>query len=181
MSLDSHPSLRTLWPLSNHQTFLQEVKLCQCVFCEENFDNLVPKHSSQSRSSEKCDSVATFVGYSGSDSRELCADACNSVSFRFSLNLSNHSGRSASGSSELILPLLFIWDLDYWRWHQSPGCLVRHFALTQKLKMNLKQVAPIPWLLFQPLCPVKAMLETNCFQGWRTPQERRGAKLSVLQ
>ena len=58
---------------------------------------------------------------------------------------------------------------------------VRHIALILNLKMNLKQVAPIPWLLFQPLCPAKAMLKTNCFQGWRTTQERRATKLSVLQ
>ena len=29
--------------------------------------------------------------------------------------------------------------------------LVRHFAVIQNLKMNLKQVAPVPWVLVPPL------------------------------
>ena len=52
------------------------------------------------------------MGYFRSDSRELCADASNSVSFRFSLKFCNQSGRSASGSFEFFLSLLFL----FWFW-----------------------------------------------------------------
>ena len=54
--------------------------------------------------------------------------------------------------------------------------LVRHFALVLNFKMNLKQVAPVAWLLFPPLLstsPLIAMLKTNCFQDWWITVERQ--------
>ena len=49
---------------------------------------------------------STFVGRSKSESWEMRAGACNSVSSRLSLNSSNHSGRSRKRSSESRLPSL---------------------------------------------------------------------------
>ena len=76
---------------------------------------VVLKHTSQSRSFWKwvkilcfLDFVATVAGFSRCDSGELCADACNSVSFRFSLKSCNQSGRSASGSFDFFLSSLFL-------------------------------------------------------------------------
>ena len=50
----------------------------------------------------------TFVGRSESEFLQLCADACNSVSSRLSVNSSNHSGRSANGSVDFFLSSLFL-------------------------------------------------------------------------
>ena len=68
------------------------------------------------------DFVATVVGYSVSDSGELCADSSNSVSFIFSLNSSNHSGRSASGSFGSFLSLIFY--LLFWNFGNGTSVLV---------------------------------------------------------
>ena len=54
--------------------------------------------------------------------------------------------------------------------------LVRHFALILNLKVNLKQVVAVPWLLFPPLFstgPVIAMLKTNYVQNWWITLERQ--------
>ena len=52
-----------------------------------------------------------------------------------------------------------------------PWLRVRHFALRLNLKMNLKQVAQVPWVLVPPLSsasPVVAMQKATCFQErWR--------------
>ena len=53
---------------------------------------------------------------------------------------------------------------------------LRHFALILNLKMNLQQVAPVPWVLVLPLfstSPVIEMLKTHCFQNWRITLERQ--------
>ena len=105
------------------------------------------------------DFVATFVGGSGSDSRELCAGAGNSVSFRCSLKSSNHQGRSVNGSSEFFLSSFFYLGFGFLGIAPVSWMLVRHFALILNL-MNLKQVAPVPWMPVRPLfstSPVMAM------------------------
>ena len=78
---------------------------------------LVLKQTSQSRSFGE---VSKHTVLSRSHSGELCADACNSVSFRFSLKSFNQSGRSANGSSESFLSLLFF----LWFWISENGTSV---------------------------------------------------------
>ena len=60
------------------------------------------------------------------------------------------------------------------------GRPVRHFVLVLDLMMNLmmdlKQVAPVPWVLVAPLfstSPVITMQKTNCFQDWWITLERQ--------
>ena len=133
-------------PLSSHRTSLHDVELRQCVFCKEP--------------------LLFWFWCRRRNSVELCADACSSVSFRFSLksfyqedlpaDVSNPSCRSS-----------FYFDFEFLGMAPVSCLLVRHFALI----LNLKQVAPVPRLLFPPLfstSPVIAMLKTtNCFLEWQ--------------
>ena len=104
----------------------------------------------------------------------------------FLLKSFNQSGRSASGSFESFLSLLFfILVLNFCEWRQCPGCWFVTFALILNLKMNLKQVAPVPWLLVPPLfsnesCDSDAEDELLP-ELTDSPGTTRGTKLSVLQ
>ena len=107
LSLDSHPSLGTLWSavIKSPLFFLLEVLLRQCASCKRALVILVRMQISQFRSFGKwvwvgcfLVFVATFVR-AESESWELC----NSVSSRLSVKSYNRSGRSANGSSEFFL------------------------------------------------------------------------------
>ena len=62
--------------------------------------------------------------------------------------------------------------------------MVRHFALRLNMKMNLKQVAPVPWLLFPPLFFQPFLCsdaEDELLAGLvDNPGTTKGTKLSVL-
>ena len=78
---------------------------------------LVLKQTSQSRSFGEVSKNTVLSRY---HSGELCADARNSVSFKFSLKSFKQSGRSANGSSESFLSLLFF----LWFWISENGTSV---------------------------------------------------------
>ena len=143
---------------------------------------LVLKHTSQSRFLDNNmstalprDFVTTFARCSGFDSGELCADAWNSVSFSFLNPVTSQedlptdlSNPSCHSSFYLGFEFLGIAPV-FW-------LLIRHFALILNMTMNLKQVAPLPWVLVPPLfstSPVIAMQKTNCFLEWWIVLERQ--------
>ena len=105
----------------------------------------------------------------------LCVGTSNSVSFRFSWKSFYHSGRSRKRSNCSCHPS-FYFGFGFLEIAPVSGMLVRHFALRLNLKMNLKEVAPVPWMLVLPLfstSPVMAMWKTNRFQDWWITLERQ--------
>ena len=79
-------------------------------------------------------------------------------------DLSTGLSKSSCHPSLIIL----VWDV----WEFAPVSWIVQFVTSLQilnLKMNLKQVEPVPCVLVPTLfstSPVIAMLETNCFQDW---------------
>ena len=100
--------------LSSHQTFLLEVLLRQSVFCKKH---LLSWFASILRNFDLWEARKSTVlpgchFRTESESSEVCADAGTSVSSRFSVNSSDHSGRSRNQSSEarLLSPFLNVFE-----------------------------------------------------------------------
>ena len=112
---------------------------------------LILKQTSQFRSFGKwflilcfLDFVTTFVGFSRSDSREMCADACNSVLSDFHSNPETSKEDVPAGLSNSSCHPSFYFGFGFLGIAPVSWMLVRHFALILNFKMNLKQVAPVP-------------------------------------
>ena len=123
LSLESRPSLRTLWSaVIKSPNFFARGRASPVRLLQGALFILVREQTSQFRSLGKwveilcfLDLVTTFVGRTESESWELCADAGNSVPSRLFVNSSNHSRRSCKRSSESRLPPLFLflfWVLE---------------------------------------------------------------------
>ena len=87
------------------------------------------------------DFVATFVGCSESESRELCANAGKSVSSRFTVNSANPQEDLANGRPNVDCHPFFCFRFGFLRDRTSFLELFRHFALILDLKMNLMSPA----------------------------------------
>ena len=87
----------------------------------------------------------------------MCAGACNSVSFRLSVNSSNHSRRSRKRLSEARLSSIFCFGFQRVTRTTFVG-LVRHLVLELDLLTTN---------------PAMSMLTTNCFQNWWITLERQ--------
>ena len=110
----------------------------------------------------------TFVTRSESKFLELCADACNSVSSRLSVNSSNHSGRSANGSVDFSChPSFFLfWVL---------GVHLHHF----RGAISLLRSDTGPEEELDESCGGDVEDE-KLHNWWITLEPQKGTKLSVL-
>ena len=114
LSLDSPPSLKTLWSaVIKSPNFSARSRVSPMRLLQEDF---VIRFSSKRRNflqirsfgkwvSMMCflDSDTTFVGCPESESWETCAGVCTYVASRLSVKSSNQIGRSANGSSASFL------------------------------------------------------------------------------
>ena len=135
--------------IRRYQTFLHQVELRQCadveisVFPEVSINAVVPRFRCHLR---RMFGIRVL--------RHVCG--CMQFFTIFSLNSFNQSGISANGSSEFFSSIFRVSIPVSW-------LLVRHFALTLKLKMSLMQ--PCFQRLgvhFPSTSPVITMLRKNC-------------------
>ena len=146
---------------SSHQTFLLVVELRQCVFCKKRLSSWFAciRRNFRYRDVKKhCASMILLpLSYDvlDSESRELCAGARISGTFRLSVKSSNQQGVSANGSFASCLSSLKNFCHSF---------LVASSSLNPKT--NLMQPCFQRVVVHRvPTIPVVALQNTNCFQN----------------